>query len=246
MSYDAQTYTQSIFYAILTVNTNFKIYGNIESLLYGDNFVGKTDLKGFEFSSMFYGATGLTSAKNLILPAMTLTSKAYYQMFRGCINMTEAPELPATSLASQCYDTMFGECMSLTVAPNLPATTLAEKCYNWMFEWCSGLTEAPVELPAAALSQQCYNMMFENCKSLEIAPILPAKTIIGGAYSQMFRGCESLNYIKCLATDVTQLSGSGWVQGVSENGTFVKDANMTDWTTGNDGIPSGWTVQDAS
>ena len=29
------------------------------------------------------------------------------------------------------------------------------------------------------------------------------------------------------------------------NGTFLKAASMEDWTTGTDGIPSGWTVVDA-
>ena len=28
-------------------------------------------------------------------------------------------------------------------------------------------------------------------------------------------------------------------------GTFVKAANMNDWATGNNGIPSGWTIIDA-
>ena len=62
----------------------------------------------------------------------------------------------------------------------------------------------------------------------------------------MFYNCTRLNYIKCLATDISATNCTqGWVSGVASTGTFVKNPNMTSWTTGVDGIPSGWTVQDA-
>ena len=62
-----------------------------------------------------------------------------------------------------------------------------------------------------------------------------------------FSGCTNLSYIKCLATTMTATDcTTGWVEGVAANGTFVKAASA-DWSvkTGNDGIPAGWTVQDA-
>ena len=47
-----------------------------------------------------------------------------------------------------------------------------------------------------------------------------------------------------MATDISaEGCTDGWVQGVATNGTFIKADSMTDWTTGIDGIPSGWTVQ---
>jgi hypothetical protein len=49
-----------------------------------------------------------------------------------------------------------------------------------------------------------------------------------------------------LATDKSASSClTYWVRGVSSTGTFVKNAAMTSLPTGNNGIPSGWTVQDA-
>ena len=58
--------------------------------------------------------------------------------------------------------------------------------------------------------------------------------------------CESLNYIKCLATDISATNcTNGWVSGVAATGTFVKASSMTSWTTGTSGIPTGWTVQNA-
>ena len=64
-------------------------------------------------------------------------------MFYSCTSLTQAPELPATTLASNCYSNMFNNCTSLTQAPALPATTLANSCYGAMFFRCSSLTQAP-------------------------------------------------------------------------------------------------------
>jgi hypothetical protein len=59
----------------------------------------------------------------------------------------------------------------------------------------------------------------------------------------MFQGCTNLNYIKCLATNITAHNCTeGWVNMVSATGTFAKDANMSSWTMGGSGIPDGWNV----
>jgi len=65
-------------------------------------------------------------------------------------------------------------------------------------------------------------------------------------YAYMFHNCGNLNYIKCLAIDITAHNSTiGWVSGVSRTGTFVKSPNMSSWTTGDDGTPNGWTIVDA-
>ena len=113
-----------------------------------------------------------------------------------------------------------------------------------MFENCTSLTTAP-NLSVTTLMQECYAYMFNSCKSLTTAPVLPAETLIRNCYQQMFRGCTSLNYIKAMFT--TTPSGmytSSWVDGVASSGTFVKNASATWDVTGNNGIPSGWTVID--
>ena len=143
---------------------------------------------------------------------------------------------------------LFSGCTGLTTAENLslPATTLADYCYNGMFSGCTSLITAP-ELPATTLTGECYGSMFSNCTSLTTAPELPATTLANECYYGMFSGCSSLNYIKCLATNISAAAcTTDWVNGVSATGTFVKPAS-TDWSskTGSNGIPSGWTVQDA-
>ena len=124
---------------------NFNIEGNPMSLLYGDNFVGQTDLtnKSHAFNNLFYNCSKLINAKNLSLPATALTISCYRYMFQDCTSLTTAPELPATTLKNNCYEGMFRGCTNLTAAPVLPAITLAEYCYYSMFQDCTNLTAAP-------------------------------------------------------------------------------------------------------
>ena len=199
------------------------------------------------YRAMFMNCTSLTTAP--VLPAQTLdeAGTCYEKMFSGCTGLTSAPVLPATTLGSSCYSYMFEGCTRLTVAPALPATTLRYECYRSMFEGCTGLTTAPAALPAETLQRGCYMSMFKGCTSLTAAPELPATTLADQCYWSMFENCSNLNYIKCLATDISaSYCTRSWVQGVSSTGTFVKHPSMTGWSTGNNGIPSGWTVQDAS
>ncbi len=69
----------------------------------------------------------------------------------------------------------------------------------------------------------------------------------------MFVNCTNLNYVKCLATDISADNcTTNWLANVAATGTFVKAATMNDWTVGLDanddvsGIPQGWTVEDYS
>ena len=116
-----------------------KVYGNIMSLVYGDDFIGKTTIYDRNFQNLFSGS-GLTSAKNLILPATTIKLSAYERMFYDCRELTDAPELPATTLnEGYCYKEMFSGCRSLQKAPDLPATTVPYGGYYAMFEDCTSL-----------------------------------------------------------------------------------------------------------
>jgi len=243
----------------LTCTKNYDVCGNIMSLIYGDDFRGKTEIKNptdnnhGTFCGLFWytsgssqtalGSTTLISAENLVLPATTLANICYQSMFQGCTSLTTAPSLPATTLAKSCYQSMFQGCTSLTTAPSLPATTLALECYHYMFQDCTSLTTAP-ELPATTLAKSCYQSMFQGCTSLTTAPNLPATTLSDNCYQAMFFNCSKLNYIKCLAVDISaSYCTYEWVKGVSSSGTFVKTLTMEDWKTGNSGIPTNWTVR---
>ena len=142
-----------------------------------------------------------------------------------------------------CYQSMFSSCTSLTQAPELPAVDLADNCYEGMFAGCTYLTQAP-ELPATNLVHGCYKSMFKGCTSLKQAPELPATTLKMNCYYWMFRSCKKLNYVKCFATDISATScTTGFIELVASTGDFYAPAS-TNWTTGENGIPSGWTRHD--
>ena len=229
-----------------------------------------TALAEFCCIDMFYGCTSLATAP--ALPATTLARSCYYDMFKGCTSLTAAPDLPATAIEDfcyygmfsgctsletapetlpaltmkeSCYQSMFSDCASLTTAPALPSTALASACYMSMFDGCTSLASAPA-LPATTLANYCYSGMFDGCSSLTKAPSLPAETLCDYCYSAMFMNCSSLNYVECLATDINYTDAvNWWMVGVADTGTFVKAASMTDWPSGDSGIPDGWTVVDA-
>lgn len=140
-----------------------------------------------------------------------------------------------------------GNIMSLIYGDDFAtATTLTAFAFYGLFQYCTGLTSAEKLVLPATTSDNCYSYMFQGCTSLTTAPELPATTLAYMCYSSMFEGCTSLNYIKCLATDISATYCTGyWVNGVASTGTFVKNPNMSNWTSGLNGIPTNWTVQDA-
>ena len=225
------------------IQSRYNLSGNIMTLVYGDNYSGQTAVGSHAFDGLFAG-TYVENASGLTIPCGSgYSCKA---MFDRCTYLTTPPQLTATALTGySCYEQMFRDCRSLTAAPALPATTLAAYCYCDMFSGCTSLTTAPA-LPATTLADGCYLGMFLGCTSLRTSPVLPTKYLqYSNCYNMMFSGCTSLNYITCLATYIINNSTSNWVYGVASSGTFVKDANMTGWTIGVNGIPTNWTVVDS-
>lgn len=199
---------------------------------------------GYEsFKYMFQNCTSLETA-----PVLNVTNIGGNQagglreMFVGCTSLVDASHITIPSVYTSTCLGMFQGCTSLTAAPALPATTMRSTCYQQMFKGCTSLVNAPA-LPATTLDNSCYYRMFSGCTAMETAPELLATNVPSGAYQEMFRGCSKLNYIKCMATNITDGATSNWVNGVASAGTFVQSDSMDDWTVGNDGIPTNWAVQ---
>ena len=105
--------------------------------------------------------------------------------------------------------------------------------------------EKSLVLPSKTLNLDCYLQMFSGCTGLTKAPELPATVLEKGCYQEMFKGCSNINEVVCKAVDISaEGCTTNWLDGVSATGTFYKDATMTDWTEGVNGIPTGWTVKD--
>lgn len=210
-----------------------------------NNYLPSATLAKKCYYSMFEGCTNLVTCMNN-LPATRLSEDCYEYMFQGCTSLTTTPTLPSITMAEGCYDSMFRNCTSLTTAPTLPATNLEAYCYRGMFDGCSNLATAP-NLPATLLKEACYKEMFARCTSLTTAPTLSASNLEKYCYQFMFANCTNLNSVTCLATYgvSSNWSTEGWLRNVAANGTFTKASSTTNWERGENGIPNGWTVQNA-
>lgn len=238
----------------------FIVEGNIMSLINADNFRTMDALTAgtYNFYQLFYGCSGLTSARNLVFPATALTNSCYSCIFQSCENLMYVPQLPTARMASQCYYGMYAYTNALPDCTNMPfddpqavqsggfrgffsgMKVTDEYLYNVLpknenDEYC---------LPVTAISAYCYDYMFDSCELLTTAPTLPATTLPSQCYRRMFMRCPNLSHVKCLATDISASSCTAdWLSGVSATGTFVKKAGVT-WPSGVSGIPDGWTVQE--
>lgn len=117
------------------------VYGNIMSLVGGDDFARLREVKDFAFAYLFtdYNRNLDPSwvlskeGEGLLLPATTLANECYSHMFRGCTSLTIAPELPATTLAGYCYDSMFYGCTNLSYIKAMFTTTPGDLyTYYWV------------------------------------------------------------------------------------------------------------------
>ena len=189
----------------------FAAYGNPNSLLYGDNFVGQhvvanafrgRNAGSYEYmnvngsttsylgAGLFYN-TRIVNASGLFLDD-TLADRCYESMFYKCTSLTTPPQFSVATLATGCYGRMFAGCTALKTAPSLPTTTLAQSCYSGMFLSCTSLREAP-QLSATTLANNCYEHMFYGCYNLTTPPQLPATTLANYCYAYMFYRCSSLD-----------------------------------------------------
>lgn len=96
-----------------TSNANFRVGGNIMSLVAGENYATATSMPASAFKDLLKGATLLTSADDLQLPDFVAES-CYQSMFYGCASLPAAPKLPAKVLAAHCYENMFYGCSNLS------------------------------------------------------------------------------------------------------------------------------------
>lgn len=234
-------------------NTTNRVYigGNLGSIN-GGHRVCTLDTK---FISLFSGNSGIvignnTFAPNLILPYMSGIAGVYERLFMKTVfgsTYMQSDLLSTTGVAKGAFNSAFRE-TNIGIAPKLPVSRIIPStCYANMFNKCSNLNNVDkIELSADEIGTEACLQMFYNCSKLRQGPVLKIATLNNNCYKNMFKGCSNLNYIKCLATDISATDCTyDWLNGVRNTGTFVKSANMSGWTTGTSGIPAGWTIENA-
>ena len=232
----------------LTESPDIHISGTLYNYSYNPSYV--TGGTMYSCKKMFKDCTSLTNA-----PTITRTGRSYAyikdsagesmceSMFEGCTSLTTVQDyLPSVIVMPSAYKNMFKGCTSLTAAPKLTPQKCNVECFYGMFEGCTSLT-APPELETSILAEGCYENMFKGCTSLVESPRLPARFLEPRCYRNMFSGCTNLNKIECYAVDEGTDSLTNWVSGVANAGVFTYYEEKTDWSRGNNGIPSGWNAE---
>lgn len=151
-------------------NRKVNVYGNIMSLIYGDDFVGTSlaSTNKYAFCSLFKQQStatgGIVDASNLILPVAS-TEGCFRAMFSTNKQMTAGPrEIRLVENGSDvnymCYY-MFENCTSLTAPPNLPTiNNTGGYIYGYMFTGCTALTSCRCYIIHTNTNQ--INNMFRN------------------------------------------------------------------------------------
>ncbi len=147
---------------------------------------------------------------------------------------------------------IFGNVMSLLKGKdNLEGANAIEanNAFYGLFSGAENLVnndERLLVLPATTLTEGCYDNMFSGCKGIEKAPELPAPTLVKDCYQEMFAGCSKLNYVKCLATDISaEGCTKNWLTnaGTEATGEKVLETLVPMTSGSDDGVPSGWTAR---
>lgn len=204
------------------------------------------------YKTMFRGCSNLIQGP--VILANDFGPMACEYMFAECTALTGTPEINATgSISDWAFHETFSGCTALVefngdLSGTQDGHADSGAMFSGMFRGCTALT-VPPQLPQTEVFESAYSDMFSGCTSLTTAPVLPAAYIPKGAYRAMFAGCANLTSITCYATGMagnTQYGGSTWrwTRGVAANGTFTRKTGAAFWTSGDNGIPSGWTVID--
>ena len=175
-----------------TISKQCNLKGNCMSMLYEDDAINNNSVASYAFQGLFQNAATIINASELQIPATSLNTYCYRNMFQGCSNLVYPPKtLPAKTVKSYSYYQMFAGCNSLVEAPKISATTLASYCYQYMFSGCSKL-KTVYDLPGKVCQTYCYAYMFQNCTSLVNPPKINATILSTYCYYYMFKGCTKL------------------------------------------------------
>ena len=213
-------------YNYFNATKQFKVYGNIMSLLNGDDFKENSEFNSnsnHNFAGLLR-TTYLVDASNLILPALTLCVSSYNGMFRGATNLVYGPKLlPALDVPHDAYSSLFESCTSLVEAPEILATTVSgDGALNRMF---------------------CMNRSSKVTAAMTKGPVLRITNPFSynNTYQQLFCGNGNLVEITVLCSG-TNRSFTNWLNNVSSTG-VIKTLSGTTFTSGASGLPSGWTTE---
>ena len=124
------------YYSYFSVyDVNFKLRGNIMSLIDSTGFATATTIPSYSLQKLFENNTGLTDASDVLIPATSIDYVSMQYMFRGCTSLVKAPYFYEVALGGSSCRGMFSGCTSLNYIKCL-ATTAGE---GYTTDWVQGV-----------------------------------------------------------------------------------------------------------
>lgn len=210
------------------------------------------------YENMFKDCASLIQGPSII-PANDIPEEACRSMFTNCTHLVHAPDLSKIKTIKRLgCQRMFCFCQSLVFVEDFNPEVISQHSCSYMFDNCTSLKRGPKVLSANkhfeqnddeyvvqdGIGNSCYQNMFSSCRSLIAAPEIGATIILDSQapFKSMFENCTNLTSIKIHYTgNFSEINFSGWVNGVSNEGTFYY--NGSDTTRGTSAIPEGWEIK---
>ncbi len=208
---------------------------NLSTTACDDKAILEWSLDGSQWTKVYSGSTYQTR----------YTGRVYLRGRKGNNgSCSYPPSIAIGSTANNNTITIGGNILSLVYSSGYTTVTASTEVARARLRNDSAITDASaLVLPQVVGTNGLYEDQLSNFKGLTTAPVLYTAVLKENEYNGLFSGCTNLNYIKCLATDISAPGCTeNWVAGVAATGTFVKAKGFNGWTRGVNGIPEGWTV----
>ena len=151
----------------LSASQNFKVYGNMFSMLWGDDFIGKNyfpdDTTDYIYAGFFWNSTKLIDAQNLYFPGQ------HTKGFNASNTNT-----PTSDEVINSFNDLFNGCSNLEYGPIVEMLTIVgNSSIKRMFKGCSKLKSATFYAIISPAGNQVTNDLWSNVTVANLTLYLP-------------------------------------------------------------------------
>ena len=153
----------------LTASQNFKVYGNMFSMLWGDDFIGKNyfpdDTTNYIYAGFFWNSTKLIDAQNLYFPG---------QHTKGFTYATTDKVDPTPDEVINSFNDLFNGCTNLEYGPTIEMLTIVgNSSIKRIFKSCSKLKSFTMYCINVPIGFQVNADMYSGINTNNITIYLP-------------------------------------------------------------------------
>lgn len=159
----------------LSASQNFKAYGNMFSMLWGDNFIGKNyfpdDTTNYIYAGFFWNNTKLIDAQNLYFPGQHTKGFSYSNS-----------ETPVSDEVINSFNDLFYGCSNLEYGPVIEMLTInGNSAIKRLFYNCKKLKSFTMYVINTPTGAQVYKDMYSSITMTNVTLYLPTISTWSGS-----------------------------------------------------------------